>query len=290
LITSFQFSFFESTFVLLFAKEEKQRKPVFMRILRTFYTFVLSRRYKVDMVGLDLIKTSKGKLILPNHVSHIDPQMIATYVNRYTWVVPVVSERFFKIPIVGWLMRKWEAVPVADFRRGNRDLNVMKDIFKGVNEALSQDRSCIVYPSGELADGGFEKIRNKQAAHNIVSGLPEGVKVIGCRVQGLWGSMWSKAWKGRLPKFLPTYLKGVFYWFANFIFFCPKRNVTIEFVDITENAKLQAQNGRKVFNDFLEDFYNANGEEEPVYVKHFFYFPKPKRKLPPNLPRYKNPN
>ncbi len=271
-------------------KEEKLESALRMGFLRVLYTFILSRRYRVSIEGLDLIKTPNGKLILPNHVSHIDPQMIATYATKYTWIVPVVSERFFKIPFIGWIMRKWEAVSVADLRKGNRDPNVMKNIFSGVNDALEKKRSCVVYPSGELADGGFEKIKNKQAAHVIVSGLSEDVLVIGCRVKGLWGTMWSKAWKGKQPKFLPTYLKGIFYWFANFIFFCPKRNVTIEFVDITENAKLQAQSGRKVFNDFLEDFYNENGEEEPVYVRHFFYFPKSKRKLPPNLPRYSKPN
>lgn len=257
-----------------------------MRFYRVFYKFVLSRRYRVNIEGLDLIKTPNGKLILPNHVSHVDPQMLAVEIYKYAWVVPVVSERFFKIPVVGFFMRKWEAVPVADFRRGNKDPNVMKNIFAGVNDALAKGRNCIVYPSGELANGGFEKIKNKQAAHVIVSDLPEDAQVIGVRIKGLWGTMWSKAWSGKQPNFLKCYLKAIFYWFANFIFLCPKRNVTLEFVDITKNAKLQAQNGRKVFNEFLEDFYNANGEEDPVYIKHFFYFPRSKRKLPPNLPRY----
>ena len=256
-----------------------------MRLMRVIYKFILSRRYDVQIIGLDLIKSDGAKLILPNHVSHIDPQIVATWVYEHKWVVPVVSERFFKFPVIGFVMRQWEAVPVADFRRGNRDRNVLKNIYAGVVDALDKKRSVIIYPSGELASGGFEKIMNKQAAHSIVMELPEGAEVLGLRIKGLWGSVWSKAWNGKQPPFLKVYLKGVFYWFANFIFFCPKRKVTLEFVDITKNAKLQAQNGRKVFNEFLEDFYNEKGEEEPVYIKHFFYFPKLKKSLPANLPR-----
>lgn len=257
-----------------------------MWFLRVLYTFILSRRYRIHIEGLDLIKNPTGKLILPNHVSHIDPQIIATWCNKHTWVVPVVSERFLKIPLIGYIMKKWEAVPVADFRRGNRDPNAMKNIFSGVTDAIEKGRACIIYPSGELSKGGFERIKNKQSAHVCVSNMPDGAVVLGCRVKGLWGSIWSHAWTGKFPKFLPTYLKAIFYWFANLIFLCPKRNVYLEFVDITENAKLQALNGRKAFNNFLEDFYNENGEEDPVYVKHFFFFPKSKRKLPSNLPRY----
>lgn len=259
---------------------------IVMRTLRSFYQFVLSRRYKVEIVGLDLVTSEGNKLILPNHVSHIDPQIIQTWVYKYVWSVPVVSERFMKFPVVGYFMRKWEAVPVADFRRGNKDPDVMKNIYSGVTDALSKNRSVIIYPSGELASGGFERIKNKQAAHVVVTELPENAKVLGVRVKGLWGSMWSKAWDGTQPNFGICYLKGVGYWFANLIFLVPKRKVTLEFVDITKNAKLQALEGRKNFNDFLEEFYNEHGEEDPVYIKHFFFFPRPRKTLPENLPRY----
>ncbi len=257
-----------------------------MRFLRVFYKFILSRRYKVELKGVELLQNERAQLILPNHVSHIDPQIVATWVYGYKWVVPVVSERFMTYPFIGYVMRKWQAVPVADFRRGNRDPDAMKKIYSGVVDALAKKRSVIIYPSGELASGGFEKIKNKQAAHQVVSELPEAAQVLGVRICGLWGSVWSKAWKGRQPHFMKTYGVCILYALANLIFLCPKRKVTFEFVDITESAKLQAQNGRKVFNDFLEGFYNAYGEEAPVYVKHFFFVPKSRKVLPAGLPKF----
>lgn len=95
---------------------------------------------------------------------------------------------------------------------------------------------------------------------------------MGMRIRGLWGSMWSRAKTGRSPEFLRgTYLKGVFYVLANLLFFVPRRDVTITFEDITDDAVRYAAEGRQPFNRFLESFYNAPGEEQPLFLKHFFY-------------------
>jgi len=109
------------------------------------------------------------------------------------------------------------------------------------------------------------------------------VRIVGVRISGLWGSMWSVAWLGERPSFEWAFLKGIFYLFANFIFFLPKRNVTFEFVDITEEAKQMASIDRNSFNKYMEDFYNVNGPEKVTYIKHLFYFPKLKREYPKNL-------
>ena len=66
--------------------------------------------------------------------------------------------------------------------------------------------------------------------------------------------------------------------FANLIFFLPKRDVTYEFVDITEMTKEFAKEDRKTFNDYLENFYNANGIEEVKFIRHFFFLPLKKPK------------
>ena len=254
-----------------------------MTFYRVFYNFVLSRRYKVTIKNIDLLKIDCGKLILPNHQSHIDPQIIGTVAHKYADIVPVVSENFFKVPIVRFFMKKWGAVPVSDISKSNRDPNYLQKITSQVIVELNKKKNVIIFPAGQLTNQGIEKIKNKQSTYAIVSQLPDDIKVIGVRFRGLWGSMWSKAWDGTLPVFMNTFLKGIFYFFANFIFFCPKRKVIIELEDITEEAKLMATKDRKTFNTFLEDFYNIHGVEEPTYIKHFFYFPTLKKKLPENI-------
>ncbi len=254
-----------------------------MTFYRVFYKFVLTRRYKITIKNIDLLKTDCGKLILPNHQSHIDPQIIGTFAHKYAAIVPVVSENFFKVPIVRFFMKKWGAVPVSDISKSNRDPNYLQKITDKVIAELINTKNVIIFPSGQLTNQGIEKIKNKQSTHAIVSQLPENIKVIGVRFRGLWGSMWSKAWDGTKPAFMNAFLKGIFYFFANFIFFCPRRKVIIELEDITEDAKRMAKEDRKTFNTFLEDFYNIHGVEEPSYIKHFFYFPKLKKKLPEKI-------
>jgi len=250
---------------------------------RNIHEFILTRRYKISVKNIDILKTNTPQLILPNHQSHIDPQIIAVMVYKIAEFSPVSSERLLSTPIIGYFLKKLGAVKVSDFRTGNKDLNVLNHITEKVNEALSNGKNIIIFPSGKLTNSGLEKIQNKQSAYSVVSTMPDNVEVIGVRFRGLWGSMWSKAWDGTRPEFLKTFLKGIFYFFANLIFFIPKRKVTIEFENITVEAKQNAQKSRKEFNNFLNDFYNKKGEEKPTYIKHFFYGPKLKKTLPEKI-------
>ncbi|MGL1887021.1 MAG: 1-acyl-sn-glycerol-3-phosphate acyltransferase [Reichenbachiella sp.] len=251
-------------------------------MLRVF-SFLLSRRYIINVKGVNILQNNGPKLLLQSHQSHIDPQLLGVFVAQHSDFVPVISEKFLGIPVIGSILRAWDAVAVSDLKHGNRDPHVLKNMFSKIMEALERGKSVLIAPSGQITNGPVERIKNKQSAHALVSNLPDGIKVIGVRVNGLWGSMWSVAWMGKRPNFLYTLLKGMFYLVANFIFFLPKRQVTFEFVDITEEAKLQAKSDRKTFNTYLEEFYNVNGAEEVSYIKHFFYVPKMKRKYPINL-------
>ncbi len=259
-----------------------RKENTFVKICWYIYSFALSRRYKIVIKGIELLEAPGGKIMFPNHQSHVDPQIMAIQTFKYSGITPVVADRFFKIPVIKFFLRKWEAVKVSDLK-SNRDMNILQRMNKEIHEAAKRGKAVIIYPSGQLTDQGIERVYNKQGAYSLMADLPDNVKVLGVRISGLWGSIWSKAWEGKQPPFLPTYIKAIGIWFANLIFFAPKRTVTIEFVDITKEAKEQAKNDRKTFNAFLENFYNVNGMQEPVYIKHFFFAPRSKRKLPENL-------
>ena len=254
-----------------------------MHFYRRLYGFLLSSRYKVKIEGEDILSSDYAKIILPNHISHIDPQLMSIAIYKYTDFVPVVAERFFKIPVIKFFLRRLKAIKVCDFKNGKKDLDLLKNINTQVIAALNNKKSAMIFPSGQLSSGGLERVYNKQSAYSVVSQLPDNVKVVGVRIRGLWGSMWSKAWNGKRPIFLQTYIIGLVYFVANLFIFCPKRKITLEFVDITEQAKLKAQSDRKTFNLFLEEFYNPNGPEKPTFVRHLFYFPRIKSKVKTNI-------
>ncbi|NQU55537.1 MAG: 1-acyl-sn-glycerol-3-phosphate acyltransferase [Bacteroidetes bacterium] len=251
---------------------KKQNTFIIIVLLKvaTIVRVLLSLRYKISVKGSEILKKSSPLFILPNHQALIDPFIIMSQTFRYTKAIPVVSSTFYDIPLLKSIFLGLGAVRVSNLEAGSRNTNVLNEITRSVLKGFGRGKSVVLYPSGQLAVQGYEKIFNKKSAHKIVSKIPDDVKVIGVRITGLWGSMWSKARTGQTPNLFVQILKGFFYILANLIFFLPRRTITIEIEDLTLKAKTNAQMGIKPFNLFLEDYYNFHGEENPNFLRHFF--------------------
>lgn len=258
----------------------KKQKPIIVIVLLKVAAFaraVLSLRYKVSIKGAEDLKNAVPVLILPNHQALIDPMIFMSQIYRYSYAIPVISSTFYDIPLAKSVFSSWGAVRVSDLEAGSRNINVLNEISRSVLKAFGRDKNVVLYPSGQLAGQGYEKIFNKKSAQKIVKQMPADVKVVGVRISGLWGSMWSKAKTGKTPSLFAQLLKGMVFILANFIFFLPRRKVSIEIEDLTIEAKKAAEHGIKPFNQFLEEFYNLNGEEQPVFLRHFFFLPNKKK-------------
>lgn len=252
--------------------------PLFAR----FFCSLLALRYRVSINHADLLEDNRPLLILPNHQALVDPQILLAQVLRRRKVSPVMTDVFFDIAVLRPIFRLLGAVSVSSKEEDTMN-NEHKALFRTITAALKAGKTIILYPSGQLSGQGREVIFGKQSAYAVVRELPENVRIIGARVQGLWGSMWSKAWIGRTPPFFKTFGKACLYILANGIFFCPRRRVSITFEDLTENARRKSEGSLKEFNMFLEEFYNVHGEESPLFLKHFFYVPSLKRVLPDRI-------
>ena len=97
-----------------------------MRAMLSFFSFMLARRYKLIVKGENLLHIPGAKLLLQSHQSHIDPQLLGVFIARRNGLVPVISEKFLRIPILGAILRSLNAVAVSDLKHGNRDPNVLK--------------------------------------------------------------------------------------------------------------------------------------------------------------------
>ena len=254
-----------------------------MKIIKTLLTWltklvtfivrnIIRLRYRVTLSGTEVLKTDNAILFLPNHQALIDPIILISNIYGFKTVLPAISSKYYDFFLFKPFFENWGAIRVSDLEKGNRDINVLKDISRATLKGLRRGKNMVLYPSGQIANQGYERIANKKSAHVLVSRLPEKTLVIGVRIHGLWGSMWSKAKTGKSPDFFLQLLKGVFYIIVNLIFFLPKRKLEIEFVDITIPARKIALNGRKEFNLYLEQFYNEKGEEHQLFVPHFFFY------------------
>ena len=254
-----------------------------MKFLLAVYKILLSLRYKVKVKGIDVLKRDSPFLILPNHPAFVDPQILFSEIYRYTKVSPVVTDLYFQKPILKFIFRWLDSIHISHLEGDAHDMKVLEKTVKSVTKALKNKKSVLLYPAGRTAGQGYEAILGKQSTYHIVSSLPPGTKVIAVRIRGLWGSMWSRAWEGKPPDFFWTYGKAIFYVLANLIFFLPRRKVTLEFEDVTQIAQKNARKDLRDFNTFLENFYNKYGEEKALFLKHFFYVLKLKRKLPEHI-------
>jgi len=245
----------------------------FLKVLALVIRLMLRSRYRITIKGADIIQNNSPVLFLPNHQALIDPIILLSQIYRFSKATPVLSEKYYDITVTKWFFRRWGAVRVSDLEAGSRDTQVLKSITRSVYKGLKRNNSILIYPSGQITAQGYEKIFNKKSAYHIVRNVPEDVQIIGVRVNGLWGSMFSKVNSRKPPDFFVQLMKGFLFVLANLLFFVPKRSVILEFEDITTIAKEMVVLGQKPFNTFLEDYYNLHGEEQALFLRHIFYFP-----------------
>ena len=190
----------------------------------------------------------------------VDP-MLVTVVFWKTPLRGLCDEKFFHAGIVApAVLRTLGAVPVPDLRKNRtaKGASIARGLGDIVKNTLAEGGNMIFYPSGHLqTEPDRDDIGTRQLAYNICGDLPSGVRVIGVRTRGLWGSIWSRAGRSDSPAFVPTFVKSVFLWFF-WSPFVPRRRVTMHVEDITERVKEWSQGTRLDFNRKLSDWYNAD--------------------------------
>jgi len=190
----------------------------YKKVLAAFYRGVLSARYRVRLEGAGLLAERRATLFLPNHQASVDPQIVCSQLLRYVDVSPLVTEGYFKIPVVAQVLHLMNAV--RDLEKSRRGVEIVAGLNRVVVDALAAGHNVLLYPAGQLTSSGLERVGNKQGAWQVCHQLPEGTRVVGMRIRGLWGSMWSRAKTGRSPNFAWTYLKGIFYVLRTCCFSC----------------------------------------------------------------------
>ena len=244
-------------------------------VLMAVGKWVFARRYEVEVTGslgsigsigtvdVDSIRQSNNQtikqsyLVLPNHPAMVDPMLVATALAEIP-LRPLADESFFKTGIVApMVLKAVGAVAVPDLRkhRSAAGATVARGLSEVVLKALERGESVIFYPSGHIqTEADKEEIGTRQLAYNVCRELPEGVRVVGVRTRGLWGSIWSRQGRKASPKFVPTLVRSVFLWF--FVApFRPRRKVTMHVEDLTGRVREWSRFARRAFNCELERWY-----------------------------------
>jgi 1-acyl-sn-glycerol-3-phosphate acyltransferase len=93
--------------------------------------------------GLENIPATGGVIIVPNHVSHFDPLVVAHYIyGADRWPRFLGKASLWKVPVLGPLLRKVQQIPVE---RGS--VEAVKSL-DALVEALNDDGVVVIYPEG----------------------------------------------------------------------------------------------------------------------------------------------
>jgi 1-acyl-sn-glycerol-3-phosphate acyltransferase len=153
-------------------------------LLRFLAWVLVHSIYRVRVEGLGNIPDQGPALLTCNHVSFVDPIVIAAVCRRP--VRFIMDASIFRTPVLNQVFRGMKAIPVAPEKK---DPVVYERAFEVVRQELAAGELVCIFPEGRLSvDGELAPFR--AGMMRILDETP--VPVIPMAVSGLWGSMFSR--------------------------------------------------------------------------------------------------
>ncbi|MCQ2370392.1 MAG: hypothetical protein MJ007_07985, partial [Paludibacteraceae bacterium] len=201
-------------------------------VLGKTFKRIMHYHYDVRVIGEEcMMSTSNGDkpctlLVLPTHKAVADPFIIMSTFTDYN-LTPLVDEGYYGTALFRTVLKTLDSVKVPDLRKNRRGANVAKQLTDATINALESGKNVVFYPTGHITTDGTEKMEGRKLAFEVCCRLPENVKVIAVRIDGLWGSKTSRYRRNSTPNLILTFLRYLYK------FFGAKRSVTLNVEDIT---------------------------------------------------------
>ena len=155
--------------------------------------WVLTRAaYRIRPQYLDRLPATGPAIIVCNHVSYVDALILMGLCRRP--IRFVMYYRIFNIPVLRGIFRAAGAIPIAS-RRENESM--YNQAFETIAAALDAGEIVGIFPEGKLTRTG-EIDEFKAGVEKIVRRSP--VPVHPSALRGLWGSMFSRKHRARVPR------------------------------------------------------------------------------------------
>ncbi|MEM8733455.1 MAG: AMP-binding protein [Planctomycetota bacterium] len=233
--------------------------------------FLLGFRYRTKVIGADALKGMSGPtLVIPNHPAYIDPALVSSHIRLHQPLRPLVFSGTYRMVFLRPLMELVNAFEVPDVSSQSRDAQAKAiAMIDSVVDRLRSGDCMLIYPAGRLQRGDVEIVGAARAVHEIVSRV-ENLNIVRVRTRGVWGSSFSCAEMGAPPNLGAVVVRAVGWVFASLFFFLPRRDVTME-LEVVDRDQLPLDS-KAEFNKHLEDWYNADGGQDPKFVRYHHFF------------------
>lgn len=234
-------------------------------------------RYRITVRGLREIRRrgTRGILFLPTHPALMDPIILGTLLLDTFKARPFADQDAVDYPGIRWLVSRARPFTIPTVaRHGQSAAARVGAIVEQSIEALRNGDNVILYPAGHILRSRNEEIGGNSAVETIVHALPD-VRIVLVKTRGLWGSSFSLA-SSADPSVGGNLKRGIGQILANFIFFTPRRRVSLEF---TEPADFPRAADRGTINAYLERFYNEDAPPA-TYVPYTIWERQKRHEMP----------
>ncbi len=153
--------------------------------------------YRLRILGVqEYIPPTGPAILICNHISFVDGLIIHTAIKRKVYYV--IDRKIYETPFVKFFLDRCGAIPIE----ADRD-SVAKALEK-VRDVLADGHLVCIFPEGYLSRTGnmrrFKFGVEWMAKENKVDIIPMALK-------GLWGSIYSRKYKGKWHWWIPKTLR-----------------------------------------------------------------------------------
>jgi 1-acyl-sn-glycerol-3-phosphate acyltransferase len=153
-------------------------------LLRFLAWIITNIFYRLRPQGLENIPDKGPAIIVCNHVSYIDPVILAGVVKRP--IRFVMWYKIFQMPLLNFIFRTMKAIPIAGARE---DVDTMNEAFEAVDAELAAGNIVCIFPEGAITRDG-EIARFRPGIEKIIERRP--VPVVPVALGRMWGSWFSR--------------------------------------------------------------------------------------------------
>ncbi|KQQ69060.1 lysophospholipid acyltransferase family protein [Microbacterium sp. Leaf320] len=156
------------------SRSTETTRPSFFWPVAAIAVPLISLVAKVRIRGAEKLPRDGAYVLAPNHYSEFDPLVVALAVWRIGRAPRFMAkESLFKVPVLGWILRRTGMIPVAR----SSSASAAKQTLKQSAELVEHGRGVIVYPEGTLTrDPDLWPMRGKSGAVRLA--LTDGIPLI----------------------------------------------------------------------------------------------------------------
>ncbi|MDD5014133.1 MAG: lysophospholipid acyltransferase family protein [Atribacterota bacterium] len=137
---------------------------MFYDVVRALFWLLLKIFWRMEIIGIENLPERGGLIIASNHVSYLDPAVLAASLNRKIYFI--AKKEIFKNDFISFIFKNLNAISVD---RKNADILA----FKKAIDILREEKVLGIFPEGtRSSDGDLQELKLGAIRIAMKTGVP----------------------------------------------------------------------------------------------------------------------